>query len=573
MQWLVGNLRDHPEIALFLVLAIGAWVGSLKFKGFSLGVVTSTLLAGVLVGQLNIVLSSNVKSVFFLMFLFAVGYGVGPQFFRGLRSGGLQQIFFAVIVCVACLLSAFGVAKLLHYDVGLAAGLLSGACTISAVLGVATDSINQLSMSSEQKKALIDVMPVAYAVTYIYGTAGSAWFLATLGPKILRVDLRKAAKELEAEMGAGEAEPGVASAYFPVIARAYRVTNPKLIGRTIADIEATAAQYRASVAPEESRGRLFIEQIRQGGTISPADPDTILQEGAVIAVVGHRDAVLLNEDQAGPEVNDRELLDFPGETLDVVLTNKELAGKTIRQIMESPLGQKGRGVFMRKLMRGGIEMPYGPDSRLDRGDVVTIQGAKREVEAAAKVIGYADRATENTDMVFLGAGIVVGALFGAITIHLGGVPLSLSTSGGALIAGLVCGWLRSVNRTFGRIPGPALWVFNNVGLNTFIAVVGLTSGPGFVKGLQQNGLSLFFAGVVVTTLPFIVGLLVGKYIFKMNAALLLGACAGARTTTAALGAIQEAAESKTPALGYTVTYAVGNTLLIIWGVVIVLMMK
>lgn len=573
MQWLVGNLRDHPEIALFLVLAVGAWVGSWKFKGFSLGVVTSTLLAGVLVGQLNIVMSSNVKSVFFLMFLFAVGYGVGPQFFRGLRSGGLQQVIFAVIVCVACLLSTFVVAKLLHYDVGLAAGLLSGACTISAVLGVATDSINQLAISPEQKKALIDVMPVAYAVTYIFGTAGSAWFLATLGPKILRVDLPKAAKELEAEMGAGEMEPGVISAYQGVVARAYQVTNPKLIGRTVSDIEATAAQYRATTTPAESPSRVFIEQIRQGGIISPAETDTVVQEGAVIAVVGHREAVLLHDHQVGPEVNDRELLDFPGERLDVVLTNKELGGKTLRQIMESPLGQKGRGVFLRKLMRGGIEMPYGPNTELDRGDVLTLVGAKREVETAAKVIGYADRATENTDMVFLGIGIVVGALVGAITIHVGGVPLSLSTSGGALIAGLVCGWLRSVNRTFGRIPGPALWVFNNVGLNTFIAVVGLTSGPGFVKGLQQNGLSLFFAGVVVTTLPFIIGLLVGKYIFKMNAALLLGACAGARTTTAALGAIQEAAESKTPALGYTVTYAVGNTLLIIWGVVIVLMMK
>ncbi|WP_158750386.1 aspartate-alanine antiporter [Acidobacterium sp. S8] len=573
MQWLVGNLRDHPEIALFLVLAVGAWVGSWKFKGFSLGVVTSTLLAGVLVGQLNIVMSSNVKSVFFLMFLFAVGYGVGPQFFRGLRSGGLQQVIFAVIVCVACLLSTFVVAKLLHYDVGLAAGLLSGACTISAVLGVATDSINQLAISPEQKKALIDVMPVAYAVTYIFGTAGSAWFLATLGPKILRVDLPKAAKELEAEMGAGEMEPGVISAYQGVVARAYQVTNPKLIGRTVSDIEATAAQYRATTTPAESPSRVFIEQIRQGGIISPAETDTVVQEGAVIAVVGHREAVLLHDHQVGPEVNDRELLDFPGERLDVVLTNKELGGKTLRQIMESPLGQKGRGVFLRKLMRGGIEMPYGPNTELDRGDVLTLVGAKREVETAAKVIGYADRATENTDMVFLGIGIVVGALVGAITIHVGGVPLSLSTSGGALIAGLVCGWLRSVNRTFGRIPGPALWVFNNVGLNTFIAVVGLTSGPGFVRGLQQNGLSLFFAGVVVTTLPFIIGLLVGKYIFKMNAALLLGACAGARTTTAALGAIQEAAESKTPALGYTVTYAVGNTLLIIWGVVIVLMMK
>jgi len=572
MEWLLTTLREHPEIALFLCLAIGAWVGSWKFKGFSLGVVTSTLLAGVLVGQLNIVLSANVKSVFFLMFLFAVGYGVGPQFFRGLRSGGMQQVIFAVILCVACLLSTYVVALFLHYDVGLAAGLLSGACTISAVLGVATDSINQLAISPDQKKALIDSMPVAYAVTYIFGTAGSAWFLASIGPKILGIDLPTAAKQLEAEMGAGELEPGVTSAYQAVVVRAYRVTNPNLIGKKVSEIEAAGAQFRASAA-EGSTGRVFIEQIRQRGSISACDPDTIVQEGAVLAIVGHRDAVLAHDQQVGPEVNDRELLDFPGEILDVVLTNKDLAGKTLLQVMESPLGQKGRGVFMRKLTRGGIDMPYGPNTVLDRGDVVTLLGAKREVETAAKIIGYADRATENTDMVFMGIGIVAGALFGAITIRLGGVPLSLSTSGGALIAGLVCGWLRSVNRTFGRIPGPALWVFNNVGLNTFIAVVGLTSGPGFVRGLQQNGLTLFFAGIFVTLMPFIVGLLVGKYVFKMNGALLLGACAGARTTTAALGAIQEAAGSKTPALGYTVTYAVGNTLLIIWGVVIVVMMK
>ena len=167
MHWIVQTLHTYPEIALFLCLAIGALVGSWKFKGFSLGVVTSTLLAGVLVGQLHIVLSPNVKSVFFLMFLFAVGYSVGPQFFRGLRSGGLQQVLFAVVVCVACLLSTYAVAKILHYNVGLAAGLLSGACTISAVLGVASDNINQLALALEQKKALLDAMPVAYAVTYL----------------------------------------------------------------------------------------------------------------------------------------------------------------------------------------------------------------------------------------------------------------------------------------------------------------------------------------------------------------------------------------------------------------------
>jgi putative transport protein len=562
MHWIVQTLHTYPEIALFLCLAIGALVGSWKFKGFSLGVVTSTLLAGVLVGQLHIVLSPNVKSVFFLMFLFAVGYSVGPQFFRGLRSGGIQQVLFAVVVCVACLLSTYAVAKILHYNVGLAAGLLSGACTISAVLGVASDNINQLALALDQKKALLDAMPVAYAVTYLFGTAGSAWFLATIGPKILRVNLPLAAKELESEMGAGDPELGVSPAYSRVVARAYRVSNPKLVGMKVQEIEAAVKNER-----------IFVEQIRQRGTIAPAELDTVVSEGAVLAVVGPRESVLLHEEQVGPEVNDPELLNFPGEILDVVVTKKQLVGKTLQQVLESPLGRSGRGVFLRKIMRGGVEIPYGPNSKLDRGDVLTLQGAKREVEAAAKAIGYADRETEKTDVLFLGLGIVFGALFGALAIRIGGIPLSLSTSGGALIAGLVCGWLRSVHRTFGRIPAPALWVFNTIGLNAFIAVVGLTTGPTFIKGLRANGLSLFLAGVVVTIVPFIVGLLAGKYIFKMHPAVLLGACAGARTTTAALGAIQEAAGSKTPALGYTVTYAVGNTLLIIWGVVIVLLMK
>jgi putative transport protein len=160
-----------------------------------------------------------------------------------------------------------------------------------------------------------------------------------------------------------------------------------------------------------------------------------------------------------------------------------------------------------------------------------------------------------------------------LTLRIGGVPLSLSTSGGALISGLFFGYLRAVHPTFGRIPAPALWVFNNVGLTVFIAVVGISTGPGFVAGLQQLGFTIFFLGVFVTLMPFIIGILLGKYVFKMHPGILLGACAGARTTTAALGAVQDAAASKVPALGYTVTYAVGNTLLIIWGVVIVLMMR
>ncbi len=230
-------------------------------------------------------------------------------------------------------------------------------------------------------------------------------------------------------------------------------------------------------------------------------------------------------------------------------------------------------MFLRRIQRTGVEMPLTLGFKLDRGDTLTLVGPRTRVEAAAPLIGYADRDTDETDMVVMGIGIVVGALLGALTFNLGGVPLSLSTSGGALIAGLVCGWLRSVDRTYGRIPEPALWVFNNIGLNVFIAVVGISAGPGFVAGLKAQGLELFLAGIVVTTVPLVVGLLAGKYLFRMKAPIILGACAGARTTTAALGAIEAEAKSKVPALGYTVTYAVGNTLLTVWGVAVVLLMS
>jgi putative transport protein len=563
MDWLVKTLQQYPEIAIFLALAIGFLVGPLKIGRFSLGNVTAVLLAGVLIGQLNIQISPNVKSVFFLMFLFAVGYGVGPQFFRGIKSDGVPQAIFAAIVCLAVLLSAYTAARLAGYNPGLAAGLLSGAATISAVLGVATDTIKTLGVSPEQAKAWTDVMPVAYAVTYLFGTAGSAWFLASVGPRLLRIDLAKECKAYEDAMGGSAADAGGLVTYPKVAIRAYKVdVKSKFVGRPIAALESALAG--------STRG--FVEAIRHGSRIEEPDPEGLIRAGDVLAVAASREAVLRVQPELGIEADDRELLDFPAEIVDVVLTNKALDRKSIKQIAEQ-FGAEGRGVFLRRLIRQGQEMPFNVGTTVNRGDVLQIAGAKRDVERAIKGLGYADRPTEKTDVVFMGLGIVAGALVGAVAIRIGGVPLSLSTSGGALIAGLVCGYLRAVRPTFGRIPEPALWVFNNLGLTIFIAVVGISTGPGFVKGLKESGLSLLLLGVFVTLVPFIIGIFTGKYVFKFHPGILLGACAGARTTTAALGAIQEAAKSKVPALGYTVTYAVGNTLLIVWGVVIVLMMK
>lgn len=562
MHWIIETLQRFPEIAIFLTLAVGFAIGGIKVGKFSLGNVTGVLVAGVLIGQINISISPNVKSVFFLMFLFAVGYSVGPQFFRGLKSDGLPQVLFAVVLCVACLLATFFAAKLAGYNIGQAAGLLSGACTISAVLGVASDSINQLGIPDDQKQAFIKALPVAYAVSYLFGTAGSAWFLASVGPKLLRVNLAKECADYETKMG-GQLEGGELSAYRKLTTRAFRVNEgSRCIGKTIAEYE---SQFTIP--------RVFVVRIRQQSKVCEPEPNTIIQATDILGLAGPRELILQQQAAIGPEVEDREVFDFPVEMLDVVLTNKAFVGKTLAEVRESDAGNRARGVFLRKIIRAGQEIPLNAGTKVDRGDVLQLVGATRDVERVAKDLGYADRPTDNTDIVFMGTGIVLGALVGAMVIHFGKVPISLSTSGGALIAGLVCGWLRSVNRTFGRIPGPALWVFNQIGLTTFIAVVGLTTGPSFVAGLREAGISLFLWGVFVTTIPFVIGLYAGKYLFKMHPGILLGACAGARTTTAALGAIQDEAQSKVPALGYTITYAVGNTLLIMWGVAIVLMMK
>lgn len=565
MEWITNLLRVHPELAIFLTLALGFWVGKFKIGQFSLGTVTSVLLVGVLIGQLNITIDGPVKAVFFLLFLFAVGYKVGPQFFRGLKKDGLPQMGFAVLMCIACLLVPWLLALIMGYNQGEAAGLVAGSQTISAVIGVAEDTINGLNISAQEKSKLINIIPVSYAVTYIFGTAGSAWVLSSIGPKILGglAKVKVACKELEAKLGESEDEqPGFINATRPVVFRAYKIENSWFEnGKTAEQLEAYF---------EQQDKRLFVERIRHEEVIiQDISPAQVLVKGDEVVLSGRRESAIGEENWIGEEVLDPQLLNFPVEVLPVMVIKSEFTGKTLSYMRREKFMH---GVSIRRIKRSGIDIPVFSKTIIDRGDMLELVGLKKEVEVAAKELGYIDRPTNASDMIYVGLGILIGGVVGALSIHLGGIPISLSTSGGALIAGLVFGWIRSKHPTFGQIPEPSLWVLNNVGLNMFIAVVGICAGPSFVQGFQEVGWSLFVVGALATSLPLIIGLLMARYLFRFHPALALGCTAGARTTTAALGAIQDAVESETPALGYTVTYAVGNTLLIIWGVVIVLLL-
>jgi putative transport protein len=562
LDWFAQTLRSYPEIAIFLSLGIGYYVGKFTFRGIGLGAVTATLLAAIVIGQLGITISPNVKSTFFLMFLFAVGYGVGPQFVRGVARDGLPQALFSVVQCVFCLGVAVVIAKLAGYDLGYATGLYAGSQTISASMGLATDAINRLGLPADQSKGLLDGIPVAYAVSYMFGTIGSAIVLALLGPRLLGIDLVAACKDYEAKQGGVKELGGAGSAWHRWEMRAFRVRpGGKAVGLRAIEAEA--------MVPD---ARLFIERIRRSdGTIEEATADSVIREGDVLAVVGARDVLVKVLGEAAQEVDDPELLSVPAEGVDVYVTSKAVDGTTLAELARQPAA---RGVFLRKITRGATatSIPILPNTMINRGDILSIVGRTQDTAAAAKLLGVTDRPSDVADVAFLGAAITLGALVGALVLNVGGVPLTLSTSGGALIAGLVFGWLRSTRPFFGRIPSSTVWFMNSVGLNVFIAVVGISAGPGFVQGLKTQGMSLFVWGVVATTIPLILGMLVGKFVFRFHDAILLGACSGARTTTASLGMLCEQARSQVPALGYTVTYAVGNTLLTIWGMVLVMLL-
>ncbi|MDR2953732.1 MAG: aspartate-alanine antiporter [Prevotella sp.] len=566
MEWIMKTMQNTPELAIFLTLALGFAVGKIKIKGFSLGSVTGVLLMGVLIGQLDISISPTVKSTFFLIFLFAVGYSVGPQFIHSLKKEGLPQIAFAVIVCVCCLLMAWICALVAGFDLGNTVGLLAGANTISAVIGVATDTINQLGISDEQKHTFINQIPVAYAVTYIFGTAGTAWFLSSIGPKLLGKNIDQKIREYEQSLGGTDDDSDTSMEY------AYD-------GTTFRVIEANSDFFNQERTVQEVENMLvtkgwpvYVERIRpvKGDIVQEPTPDSKINKGDRLVLNGPIDTLLSDENAIGKEVADVELLDFRAEAIKVIVANKEIQTKTLKDLKTS---KERHGVIIRKIHRGKATLPLMNNVKLQRGDVIEIEGRKTDVDRFAAYLGYPERPTNITDLLYVGLGIFIGGIIGSLTIRTGNIPLSLSASGGVLIMGIIFGWARSLRPTFGAVPEPSIWLMNNLGLNIFIAVVGINAGPDFIAGLKAAGISLFIAGIFVSIVPMFIGLMLGRFVFKFNPAITLGACAGARTTTAALGAIQDTIKSKVPALSYTTTYAIGNTLLIIWGVVIVLLMS
>jgi putative transport protein len=561
MDWLANTLGRFPELAVFLAIALGYLIGEFKLKTFSLGPVTGALFAGLLIGYLvEVPVSSATKSFLFLLFLFGIGYSVGPQFLQALRQAGVKPLLLAVVCCTSGLATAYLVSIALGLDAGFSAGLLSGGLTQSPAMGTATEAIKSLAITEEEQARLIAHIGVADAVCYVFGAAGAIWFCSVLGPRLLRIDLTVEARKLEADLGIERSKPGIFSGRRVFELRAYAVpSDAAIVGKTVADAERSAAD-----------NRFFIQRMRRNGSIMEVDPGLTVQSGDILAISGRREAVVEVLNERAREVDDGALLDMPLQTADVLLSQRRLAGMSLQEVASQDWG---RGIYLRSLSRGGQAIPIAPGVRLERGDLLSVVGPQQGVARAVPHIGTIVAPTTATDFVTLGLAIFCGGIVG-ILIHfpIAGIEVSLGTSIGALLAGLTVGHLRTRHPLFGRIPDGAVSLMTALGLAAFVAMTGLHAGPIFLSAIAEAGLGLLLGGIAVTLVPYFVGLVFGWWVLRMNPILLLGALAGSLTMTAAMAAVQSRSDSPVAVLGYTPAYPIGQILLTVWGSVIVSLM-
>ncbi len=561
MTWLGHFLESYPELAVFLAVGVGYILGDIKIAGIAFGPVTGSLLAGLAIGQFaEVPISGMAKSFLFLLFLFGIGYSVGPQFLQSLQRDGVRSLLLALVCTLTGLATAYAASRFLGLDPGYSAGLLSGGLTQSAAMGTATEAVNRLAIAEEQRALYVAHIAVADAVCYIFGIAGAIWFCSVGAPKLLGADLVADAKEIEAELGLDQGKRDVLSGYRMFEMRAFQLpSDAEVVGLAVGEAE---RRYAAD--------RFFILRIRRGKEILRATEDLTLEAGDVVAISGRRKAMVERlGDRHAAEVEDAELLDVPMKVVEILLSERDMDGVTLAKVAREPWA---RGLYLRDLRRGTQALPIGPRVKLARGDVLTLVGPEDAIDAAAPKFGPVIAPTTSTDFVVLGLAIFFGGLLGVLArVTIGGATIAIGTSVGALLAGLLVGHMRTRHPLFGRIPEGAVSLMTSLGLAAFVAMTGLHAGPVFIDALREVGIGLFFGGVAVTMVPLLVGLAFGRFVLGMKSVLLLGALAGSLTMTAAMGAVQQRSKSSVAVLGYTPAYPIANILLTLWGTVIVIL--
>lgn len=561
MEYVHQILNQAPELALFLSLALGYWIGSIQFGKFQLGGVAGSLLVAVVISQVGISIDNGIKSVLFALFIYAVGFESGPQFFRSLGRQSLREIVLAAVMALSGLLTIIACARLFGLDKGIAAGIAAGSMTQSAIIGTASAAIAKLDLPLAQIQVLQGNVAVGYAVTYIFGSFGAIILCVNVLPWFMRRSIRDDATKAEAELLAGAKVygPGELPAIPPLVGRLYRIDQAA--GQTVEQLEVRGS--------DEPQGALTIERIKRGGALVGVTPTTVLEAGDVVLVVGRRAGVVAIAAQLGTELQSSPDMDVVVQR-DVALDNPAFVGRRVAEVRQAASQALRHGVYVVGVKRAGRPLALEPDTIIEAGDLVTLYGTPDDIQRVAQQVGSLVVPSDKTDFVFHGFGLAVGLLIGLVVVRLGAIPLTLGSGGGALIAGLVFGWYRSRHLTRGNLPLPASTLLRDLGLAGFVAVVGLQSGRQAVETIATQGLSIFLIGVVVCVVPIVITILVGRYLLRYdNLALFAGAVAGARSANPAFGEVLDKAGNSIPTVPFAVTYALANVFLTLLGPLVV----
>lgn len=464
MSWLQSIVNQAPEIALFLSLAGGYWIGRFQFGKFQLGGVAGSLLVAVVISQIGVTIDNGVKAVLFALFIYAVGFESGPKFFQSLGRQSIREIILAAVLAVSGLVTVVIMARLTGLDKGLAAGIAAGGLTQSAIIGTASSAIGKLGLPAEEVQRLQGNVAVGYAVTYIFGSFGAILVCVNLLPWIMKRGIRDDAIKAETAMLAGAhfLARGEEYAMPALVERLYRIE--RAAGRTVAEIEADSAD-----------GPVSVERVKRNNALIGLQPDLRLEAGDVVLLVGRRAGVVGLADTLGPELQSSQGMDLIMLVRDVAITNPAFVHRTVAEIRKVSSANLYHGVYVTGIKRSDRPLPLAPDTVIEAGDVATLYGTAEDVQRVATSVGTEVIASDKTDFIYHGLGLALGLLVGLAVIRIGDIPLTLG-SGGALLAGLLFGWYRTRNLAIGNMPTPASTLLRDLGLAGFVAVVGLQSG-------------------------------------------------------------------------------------------------
>ena len=529
---MLESLVQNPLLILFVIIGLGYLAGSINFFGFRLGV-AAVLFVGMVFGALDhrLNLPENIYIIGVVLFVYAIGLQSGHGFFASFQTRGLRFSIIAFIILTAGAACAVGIHKILGLSGPSTAGLFCGAITSTPALAAAVDTAKNLSanLSPEARSLNVSSPVVIYGLTYPFGVFGvivSLFLWSKFSKNVPEKGATEACEEADAEV---------------ILSRTFIVTNPAIIGKTVAEI----------LAPIKNSG-FVLSRIKRADKIDIVTSDTVLQPGDLVVAAGNGEAMKRAQlifGESAPE----HLVPKQGGIIyrRIFVSNKAVAGKSIRELNLS----RELNAIVTRLRRGDVDILPKPDTVLEMGDRIRVITRQDNMDRVTRYFGDSLKSISETDYLSLSLGIVLGVFLGMIPVPIShNLVFKLGFAGGPLITGLILGRLGRTGPIIWEIPFSANLVLRQVGLVFFLAAIGTKAGDGFSATFQVGGWRLIVAGAILTLFSTNLTILIGRQYLKLPMAAVMGIVSGIQTQSACLAFANQQTESDLPNIWYATVF-------------------